>query len=573
MPRPEKPLNDLVDLILPTELLEQRRREASGWDSWNLTPRQLCDLELLVNGAFSPLTGFMGRRDYESVRDHMRLADGTLWPIPVTLDVTEEVASRIAAQQPLVLRDPEGLPLAVLRVSDVWELDPEATAAEVYGTRDRSHPGVGHLFSRKNRFAVGGTVEGLRPAVHYDFPNLRLSPAATRAEIARRGWRHAVAFQTRNPLHRAHFELTRRAMEEHDAGLLLHPVVGMTKPGDVDHFTRVRCYRALLPQYPEGRVVLALLPLAMRMAGPREALWHAIIRRNFGATHFVVGRDHAGPGSDATGRPFYGPYDAQELVAKHAEEIGVRLVPFENLVYSERSGSYVLESEAGSGETVLSLSGTELRHRLERGLEIPAWFSFPEVERELRRAYPPIESRGLTIFLTGLSGAGKSTLARALLDHLLEIGSRPVTLLDGDLVRKNLSSELGFSKAHRDLNIRRIGFVAAEITKNRGIAICAPIAPYDEVRKEVRREIEATGGGFALVHVSTPIEVCEQRDAKGLYAKARVGLIPEFTGVSDPYEEPRDADLAIDTSELAPQDAAGLVLSHLRRLGYIPPAG
>ncbi|MGH7337802.1 MAG: sulfate adenylyltransferase, partial [Myxococcota bacterium] len=387
--------------------------------------------------------------------------------------------ARLERDAPLVLRDPEGFPLAVLRVEDVWELDPERTAASVYGTTDRSHPGVEHLHARKNRFAVGGRVDGLRAPLHYDSPGLRLSPAECREEFERRGWRSVVAFQTRNPLHRAHFELTRQAMAGLDAGLLLHPVVGMTKAGDVDHFTRVRCYRALMPHYPEGRALLALLPLAMRMAGPREALWHAIIRKNFGCTHFIVGRDHAGPGASASGEPFYGPYDAQELAQRHESELGIAIVPFRNMVYSETRRAYLPDDEAGPEESILSISGSEQRRRLERGEELPDWFTLPEVERVLRQAYPPLAERGLAIFLTGLSGAGKSTLARALLDMLLEQGGRPVTLLDGDLVRKNLSSELGFSREHRDLNVRRIGFVASEITKNGGIAVCAPIAPYD----------------------------------------------------------------------------------------------
>jgi len=379
-----------------------------------------------------------------------------------------------------------------------------------------------------------------------------------------------VAFQTRNPMHRAHLELTQRAAREVGANLLIHPSVGMTKPGDVDHYTRVRCYQALIESYPRGTAKLALLPLAMRMGGPREAVWHAIIRKNYGCTHFIVGRDHAGPGAESNGKPFYGPYDAQELLRKHQDELGVQMRPFRMMVYLEDRDQYAPEDEVPKDARVKSISGTALRRHLAEGREIPQWFTFPVVAKELQRTYLPRRKQGFTIFMTGLSGSGKSTIANVLLVKFLERGGRPVTLLDGDLVRKHLSSELGFSKEHRDINIRRIGFVASEITKNGGIAICAPIAPYDGVRKEVRAMVEA-GGGFVLVHIATPLEVCEQRDRKGLYAKARAGALPQFTGISDPYENPNDAELRIDTTRMSPEEAAGEILGLLEREGYLAP--
>ena len=342
----------------------------------------------------------------------------------------------------------------------------------------------------------------------------------------------------------------------------------MTKPGDVDHYTRVRCYLALLPHYPQHMVTLSLLPLAMRMGGPREAVWHAIIRKNYGCTHFIVGRDHAGPGVDTKGNPFYGPYDAQEMLTKYSDELGVSMVPFKMMVYLPRRDTYIPMDKVSESDETLSISGTELRSRLAESREIPDWFTFPEVAEELTKTYPPRTKQGFTVFFTGLSGSGKSTIAKALLVTLLEMGGRPVTLLDGDIVRKNLSSELGFSKEHRDINIKRIGFVASEITKNSGIAICAPIAPYDNIRREVRSLIEPMGG-FILVHASTPLEVCEQRDRKGLYAKAREGIIKEFTGISDPYETPEDADLAIDTTDVSPEEAVRTILLHLEHEGYI----
>ncbi|GIU83971.1 MAG: sulfate adenylyltransferase [Acidimicrobiales bacterium] len=562
----------LVDLIVDSDRAEELKKASVEWRSWDLTPRQLCDLELLCNGGFSPLQGFLTRADYEAVTDRMRLADGTLWPIPIVLDVDHRTAEEISTGDRLALRDPEGVMLAVLEVQDVWEPDRSEEAQKVYGTTNPEHPGVRHLLEYTNPVYVGGQVEALQLPVHYDYPELRHTPAELRREFARLGWRRIVAFQTRNPMHRAHQELTLRAAAEVEANLLIHPVVGMTKPGDVDHYTRVRCYRALLPRYPRNTAMLSLLPLAMRMAGPREALWHAIIRKNYGATHLIVGRDHAGPGSDSDGVPFYGPYDAQEMLARHESELGVGMVPFKMMVYLPDEDRYVPEDEVPEGARTANISGTELRARLQRGAEIPSWFTFPEVAEILREAYPPRSRQGFTVFFTGLSGAGKSTIANVLMVKLLEMGGRRVTLLDGDLVRKHLSSELGFSKEHRDLNIRRIGFVASEITKNGGVAICAPIAPYDATRKEVRRMIEPHGG-FILVHVATPLDVCEERDRKGLYAKAREGLIKEFTGISDPYEVPTDAEVVIDTTDTTPEEAAQQVILHLEREGFLPPAG
>jgi sulfate adenylyltransferase len=559
---------ELVDLLIDAERASELREASRDWPSWDLTDRQICDVELLVNGAFSPLTGFMSQADYESVRDDMRLADGTLWPMPITLDVSEEFAEGLGEGDTIALRDPEGVMLAALHVEDVWRPDKDSEAESVFGTTNEEHPAVAYLMHKAGPVYVGGRVEGIQLPVHYDYTGIRMTPTQLREQFARRGWTQIVAFQTRNPMHRAHVELTMRAAAEQGANLLIHPVVGMTKPGDVDHYTRVRCYKAVLERYPHNTASLSLLPLAMRMGGPREAVWHAIIRKNHGCTHLIVGRDHAGPGSDSSGTPFYGPYDAQEMLAKHEDELGVKMVDFKLMVYAPDLDTYLPVDEAGEDVKTLSISGTELRERLADGREIPEWFTYPDVVTELRRTHPPRPRQGFTVFFTGLSGAGKSTIANAFLVKLLEMGGRPVTLLDGDIVRKNLSSELGFSREHRDLNILRIGFVASEITKNGGIAICAPIAPYDATRKQVREVIEPAGG-FVLVHVATPLEVCETRDRKGLYAKARAGIIPEFTGISDPYEEPDDAEMVIDTTELEPDEAANQVLLYLERLGYV----
>ena len=563
---------ELVNLFVAPGRSAELQAASREWPSWDLSPRQLCDLELLLNGGFSPLRGFMARADYESVCCNLRLQNGLLWPMPIVLDVTEEFAGSIGPGKTVALRDAEGVMLAALHVDEVWQPDRMAEVEAVYGTTNPHHPGVAHVLQRTHPWYVGGRLEGIQSPAHYDFRSLRLGPAELRAEFVRLGWRRIVAFQTRNPIHRAHQELTLRAAKQVEANLLLHPSVGMTKPGDVEYYVRVRCYQELLSRYPKDTVRLSLLPLAMRLGGPREAVWHAIIRKNHGCSHLIVGRDHAGPGNDEKGKPFYGPYAAQELLREHQAEIGVTMVPFSMMVYLADQDTYVPDNEVPEGAKTLNISGTDLRRRLSEGRDIPAWFTFPEVARELQRSYPPRHRQGFTVFFTGLSGSGKSTIANVLRVKFLEMGGRPVTLLDGDIVRKNLSSELGFSREHRDINIRRIGYVASEITKNGGIAICAPIAPYEATRKQVRQMIEPVGG-FILVHVATSIDVCEQRDRKGLYAKARAGIVKEFTGISDPYEAPTDAEVVIDTAQLSPEEAAQHIILHLEREGFIGANG
>jgi sulfate adenylyltransferase len=549
---------------------QQTIAAAAALPSWELTPRQSCDLELLMSGAFSPLEGFMTEADYRGVVRDMRLASGVLWPIPIVLDVTPEFARKLPHDAQIVLRDPEGVPLALLEVTDQWVADKREEAQSVYGTADTHHPGVRMLLEQTHAVYLGGRVRGLERPVHFDFTAYRHSPAELRAIFRERGWQRVVAFQTRNPMHRAHVELTRRAARLADANVLIQPAVGMTKPGDVEHATRVRCYQKVLHHLPADSAALSLLPLSMRMAGPREALWHAIIRRNYGCTHFIVGRDHAGPGKDRGGGDYYAADAAQALAVKHESELGIAILPFQEMAYVESRGAYVPADELGPHERALSISGTAFRRQLLAGDPIPEWFSYPEVVEELRRTYLPKHRQGVTVFFTGLSGAGKSTIAKALLARLLETGGRSVTLLDGDIVRSNLSSELGFSRAHRDLNIQRIGFVANEITKHGGIAICAPIAPYAAMRDQVRRLVSAHGG-FIEVYVSTPLAVCETRDRKGLYAKARAGLIKEFTGISDPYEAPANPELEIDTRDCSPLDAAAAIYERLEQEGYVQP--
>ena len=561
-------LAPIPELYVSYDSAQKLKIEAGNLMSWDLSERQVCDLELLMNGGFNPLKGFLGEADYTSVVETMRLADGALWPMPITLDVDEKFAKSVEIGQDIALRDAEGVILATMTVTDSFTPNKAREAEMVFGADDDAHPAVNYLHNKAGKIYLGGPITGIQQPVHYDFRGRRDTPNELRAYFRKLGWRRIVAFQTRNPLHRAHQELTFRAAREAQANLLIHPVVGLTKPGDVDHFTRVRCYEAVLDQYPTATTTMSLLNLAMRMAGPREAVWHGLIRANHGCTHFIVGRDHAGPGKNSKGEDFYGPYDAQVLFKEHETEIGLEMVDFKHMVYVQEKAQYYPANEVPKGETVLDISGTELRRRLAEGLEIPEWFSFPQVVTELRRTRPARAKQGFTVFFTGLSGSGKSTIANALMVKLMEMGGRPVTLLDGDIVRKNLSSELGFSKEHRDLNIRRIGYVASEITKNGGIAICAPIAPYATTRRAVREDIEQFGA-FLEIHVATSLEECERRDRKGLYKLAREGKIKEFTGVSDPYDVPQDPELSVETENVDVDNCAHQVLLKLESMGLI----
>lgn len=558
----------LKELYLPSEAAGQLKQRSAGLPGIDLDTRQLCDLELLLNGAFSPLEGFLTQRDYRSVVDGLRLADGTLWPMPITLDVSEAFAARLAPGSEVVLRDSQGVPLAVLDVEDIYRPDREHEAARVFGTTDRAHPGVAELLDRYRPVNLGGRVRGIQAPAHYDFAELRDTPRSSREWFAAHGWHRIVAFQTRNPMHRAHRELTLRAAQQVGAKLLLQPSVGRTKPGDIDHYTRVRCYQALLPQYPANSVRLSLLPLAMRMGGPREALWHAIIRKNYGASHFIVGRDHAGPGTDASGQPFYGPFDAQHLLEQHQDELGIRIVPFPAMVYVANRDTYLPSTEVQPDDEVRDISGTQLRRHLQEGSDIPSWFSFPEVVEILRERHPAQAPRGFALFFTGLSGAGKSTIAQAVVAQLLEQTSRAVTVLDGDEVRKHLSRGLGYSREDRSANVTRIGYVASEIVRHGGIAVCAPIAPYADARAEARALVEAHGD-FIEIHVATPLDVCESRDRKGLYAQARAGTIAHFTGISDPYEVPEHPELRLDGHAAEPVALARDILGLLRRRGLL----
>ena len=544
---------------------ETLRSRTTRLPSLQLSPRSLCDLELLATGAFSPLDRFMGQADHTRVVEDMRLANGTLFPIPITLPVPDDL--RIEIGQDLVLRSPQNDPLAIMTVDELFDWSREAEARLVYGTTDSRHPLVAEMASWGRRLA-SGPLTVLDLPRHHDFAALRRTPLEVRRLLGEMGVHNVVAFQTRNPIHRAHEELTKRAADEVRGALLIHPVVGLTKPGDIDHYTRVRAYKALVDRYYDPqRTVLSLLPLAMRMGGPREALWHAIIRRNYGASHFIVGRDHAGPGRDSRGQPFYGPYDAQVLAHRFESETGVKVLPFKELVYLLDEDRYEEVDRVPPGARVMSISGTEVRDAyLAQGRALPAWFTRPETAAILRDLHPPMHERGFCVWLTGLSGAGKSTIAEVLVDLLMERG-RQVTVLDGDVVRTHLSKGLGFSREDRDANILRIGFVAAEVVRHGGGAVCAAVSPYRATRNDVRNMIGTEQ--FVEVFVDTPLEECERRDTKGMYAKARRGEIENFTGIDDPYEAPQHPEIWLKTINESTETNARLILNYLVAHGFI----
>ena len=564
---------ELVDLLVGRDEAEILKTASQGFLSLTLTRRQMCDLELLMNGAFSPLRGFMGRADYDSVVESMHLADGSLWPVPIVLDVTSAFAGKLKPGQKIALRDEEGFMPAVLTVEDIWQPNKAHEAEKVYNTTSTQHPGVRYLMEQVRETYISGRIEGIELPVHSEFENYWDSPAEVRALFKKMGWRRVVAFQTSKPMHRLQRDIVLQAAKDIQGHILLHPTVGVTKPGDLQYYARVHCYQAIRKHFPHNLAMLSLLPLAMRMAGPREALWHAIVSQNFGCSHMIIGPKHAYPpttvNGDAQEHQFYPPYAAQDLIKQFRDKLQVQVIPIEAMEYVVAKDKFMPASKIKTaGLDSVEYTDAQLKKDLAMGEEIPEWFSFPDVVDSLRRAYPPRSKQGFTLFFTGLSGAGKSTIAKIVYAKLVESGDRPVTLLDGDVVRQHLSSELGFSKAHRNINVARIGFVASEITKNGGVAICAPIAPYAATRRVVRDMIE-DHGAFIEIHVATPLETCEARDRKGLYAKARKGEIPEFTGISDPYEAPEKPELRIDTSKLSKMEAVQEVFLYLLKEGFV----
>eukprot|EP01138_Halocafeteria_seosinensis_P001703 gb/GECG01001746.1/.p1 GENE.gb/GECG01001746.1/~~gb/GECG01001746.1/.p1 ORF type:complete len:945 (+),score=108.62 gb/GECG01001746.1/:1-2835(+) len=579
-PGPKKPLNpphggELVDLLASSSRARELKTEvAPKLKSWTLSSRQLCDLELIANGGFSPLNAFMDKKNYESVVENMRLSEdynNLLWPMPITLDVSEDFSRDVEKGTQLALRDEFFNLIAVMTVSDKYTPDKENEAQKVFRTTDRSHPSVGYLFYQAGNVYLGGSFEVVEYPKHYDFPEHRRTPKELREYVESLGWSRFLAFQTRNPMHRAHIELTRLVQDEHDVGVIIHPSVGMTKPGDVAHYVRIRCYKAILDShryYKRNGAALSLLHLAMRMAGPREAVWHALIRKNHGASHFIIGRDHAGC-KDANGEDFYGPYDAQELAQQYEDELGITLVRFKKVVYVPAEDKYFPEDRLSEGAKTLSLSGTQFRAMMNAGSPIPAWFSDPEVIRILQEVSPPKHKRGFAIFFSGLSGGGKTTVSQALIAKIKQVlPTRHITMLDGDVARTHLSSELGFSVADRNLNIARMGFVAAEAVRHTGIVVASTISPFEKSREESRKLVDDTGGRFILVQMSTSAQVCADRDVKGLYAMARDKKI-DLTGVSHPYEQPEKADLIINGEVVPVETSAEMILAWLYNEGYL----
>ena len=555
----------LVSFHLSADELSEYSELSNNISSLTLSLKQQCDLEMISNGAFSPLSTFNNQKDYEEILLNNKLSNGLVWPIPIVLDVPDQFLKSLDKNEYISLRNTEGFLLAILKVKEFWAPNKKEEANLVFKSNDPNHPGVDYLFNHTNNNYISGELVPIQENKYFDFTHLRKSPQEVRDFFRLNNWKDVIAFQTRNPMHRAHYELTKLAMDEHNSKLLIHPVIGMSKPGDIDHFTRVKCYQHIIKYYPENSVELSLINLAMRMAGPKEALWHAIIRKNYGCNHIIIGRDHAGPGVNAEGKPYYQPYDAQELIAQYQEELEIKMVPFKEMVFAKNKKTYLPLDKIEQDDPIEKLSGTQFKELLQQRTEIPTWYSFPEVIHELRKRFPKLHNQGLTVFFTGLSGAGKSTLANAIMYKLMETEDRPITLLDGDIVRQHLSSELGFSKEDRDIHVKRIGYVASEITKHGGVAICAPIAPYSNTRKVVRNMIDEVGS-FVEIHVATPLSVCEERDTKGLYKQARAGKILDFTGVSDPYEEPENPEITVDTSDITVEESSALILDKLRSL-------
>lgn len=553
----------LTSLMALADRAEQLKQEAFGLPSIDLDWHQLCDLEMLLSGAYSPLSGYMNRPDHDCVLEKLQLTDGTFWPCPITLKVTAAQAGKLKTGDRVALRDGEGFMLAILTIGDLWPADPEAEHALL----ERS-PATAGVELQAGTWHVGGRLEGVALLQHHDFAALRLMPAELRALLVKRGWSRVVAYTARQAIHRPQFEFCLKTAIEHEANLLVLPYAGGDLTENSGYFSLVRSIQAVMPRFPSTTTQMALLPASARPSGLREMLLRAVIARNYGCSHLIAGGEHETEGGCRRGEDTTRDHGTLNLVAEAHKQLGVTVIPFPRMVYVEERAEHMPESAVPAGARTQTMTGDELLRRLKHGLKIPDWYSFPEVIEELQRAHPPRDRQGFTVFFTGLSGAGKSTLARALAIRLMETGNRPVTLLDGDIVRRHLSSELGFSREHRDINVRRIGFVASEITKNRGVAICAPIAPYHATRRDVRKMIEAVGG-FIEVHVATPIETCESRDRKGLYAKARAGLIPEFTGVSDPYEVPEHPEIAIDTTNLGVDEAIQHILLKLEHEGYL----
>jgi len=492
-------------------------------DAPTYTPRahELADLELLMSGAYAPLTGFLGRADLASLARTGRLVDGTSWPVPVTLEVPAAVVAQLHIDNPLrrvlVLTDGEGAPVAAVDVTESW-------------------------LTRDGATAVSGPVRRIGDGAQGPFRKLRQGPAELRQLLP--PGRVLGVFVDR-PLHRPQLAQLAHATRTLAGHLLvLLPVGGPTADG-ISPESLVRCVLAARDRMPPATIVA--VPLVSRGDDIRDALLRARVASAYGVTHLLA----TGNSMPAGGGPRV-------------------LVPRE-LAYDSRDGQWRSRDDIPPRHRRLPMTQAELDDLLDRGAPLPEWHTPPAVARELARERPPRRHRGLVVFFTGLSGSGKSTVARGIVEVLLETGERTVTLLDGDVVRRHLSAGLTFSAADRDINVRRIGWVAAEVARHGGLAVCCPIAPYEASRRAARQYARTVGAGFMLVWVATPLAECERRDRKGLYAKARAGQLTGMTGVDDPYEEPADAELVIDTSRMSPAEAVAAVLRHLGASGWIEP--
>jgi sulfate adenylyltransferase len=546
----------LIDLTVPAEAFDGLKGYASQLPSIQISPRSVCDLELLATGAFSPLDRFMGREDYLRVLDEMRLVRGTIFPIPVTLPV--EASPDLHLGQDIALRNNEYELLAIMTIDEIFAWDRSEVAQKVFGTRDVRHPLVAELH-RWGSLNISGRLQILHLPSHFDFQDFRLTPSQTRAKLAETGPRNVVAYQPSSKLHRVDKGIFEKVLKHVDGVLLLQLAVGQTRLGDVDHYTRVHIFKTLVEKYfKEGRIMLSLLPLASLTTGPREVLWQALIHRNYGANQMIVSLDHAGPATLSEGRSFHEPHDAQELVEKYSHELGVKVVPEQEYLEGKTKETEELPTDSYHDTQAIIVYP-------DNGHALPGWYTRTEVAEILAEAYPPRHRQGVCIWFTGLSGAGKSTTAEILTWLLLDYGRR-VTVLDGDVLRTHLSKGLGFSKEDRDTNVRRIGFVASELVRLGGIVICAVVSPYRVARNDVRTMVGEDR--FVEVFVNTPLEVCEARDVKGMYARARRGGLNGFTGIDDPYEPPHHPEITLDTVNHTPQENANFIIAYLVEQGF-----
>jgi len=567
----QDPFSDVLDSIyeiIPFKSVENYQTMAHELATVTLSHRNLCDLELILNGGFAPLDTFLNKTEYENVLENMHLGDGSIWPMPVTLDVDRRFADSLKSGQEIALRDVQGLLIAIMLVNDVWKPNKKHEALAVYNTLDENHPGVATLLNQVKDYYISGELIPMSSPVHYDYDHLRFTPAQLQETFEQRRWKKIVAFHTHNPMHKVHRELTLQAVKLTGAKLLLHPVSEFSQANDHNHYLRIRCYEHILKTYPKKSTLLGLLPLATRMAGPREALWHAIIRKNYGCTHFIVGRDHASPIQGRSEQKYYRAYDAQTLALTYQNEVGIEIVPMQELIFSHRKMRYYPANKFPKNGKPTSISGTELRNRIINKKAIPEWFTYPDIISELRKTIPHKLQQGFTVLLTGLPNSGKSTIANGLMLKLIEQTGRQVTLLDDNEIRARLSRGLSSSERDKEVCANRVAYVAKEVTRHGGIVVCETPATTLKTRNDMRDMISQSGG-FIEVYVSTPMSTCENRNPSGLIGDARATQIKDLVLISNYYEAPEMPEIEIDTSSLEPKEVIENIMKEIRTLGYI----